>query len=255
MNRPHKMYWSLFLVLILLLVSLIVGYGIKRNGFTSFVLFDRKHACPALESPVTVSEVTAILYPGQERGGDYKAHGGFRFDGLQNDEVAVRAPIDATLFAAGGGIFRGEKQYTLRFHTDCGLELMFGHLLTLTPEFQALVEGLPLPDGTVKTHAIRPQISVRAGEVIATAVGFRHGPDADTFDKPNTSFDFGVFERWIPNDISHDPVWQTKHRGVGRYEDEHGLCWLDLLPPADMARLKALPAGDFQSGKTSDYCI
>lgn len=239
----------------MLLVSLVISYGIKRNGFTSFVLFDRKHTCPTLQSPVTVSEVTAILYPGQERGGDYKPHGGFRFDGLKNDEVVVRAPIDTTLFAAGGGIFSGEKQYTLEFHTDCGLDLMFGHLLTLTPKFQALVDVLPpLTGGTVKTHAVRPQVSVKAGEVIATAVGLHHGPDADTFNTPNTSFDFGVYERWIPNDISHDHDWQSKHRGVGKYEDAHGLCWLDLLSSTDATRFKALPSGDWQSGKTSDYC-
>ena len=70
-------------------------------------------------------------------------------------------------------------------------------------------------------------VEVETGETIATAVGFRQNGS------PNVSFDFGVY--------------------LDKY-GKKGLCWLDLLPPEDTASLKALPGGDHQSGKSSDYC-
>ena len=32
------------------------------------------------------------------------------------------------------------------------------------------------------------------------------------------------------------------------------LCWLDVLPSQDIAKLRVLPGGDYMSGKSSDYC-
>lgn len=235
----------------IVVVGAILAYGIHRNGFSSFVLIDRHHDCPTLQSPVDITAVTAVLYPGQVRGGDYKPHGGFRFDGLENDAVIVRSPIDATLVAAGGQMTDAdEPQYTLEFSTECGLDFELGHLLTLSPRFQAVFAMLPpLERGTIRTQAVRPRLSVTAGESIATAVGFTWEDGT-----PNTSFDFGIYERWISNDSSHDPNWRAQHQGTGQYEDAHGLCWLDLLPPAETANLKALPGGDEQAGTSSDYC-
>src|SRR5690349_11122272 len=40
---------------------------------------------PILRMPADISKVTAILYPGQTRGGNYKPHGGFRFDNSDNN--------------------------------------------------------------------------------------------------------------------------------------------------------------------------
>lgn len=233
-----------------LVAGSILAYGIHRHGYSSFVLLDRPHECPTLQSPVDVRQVTSVLYPGQTRGGDYKPHGGFRFDGLPNDAVLVRAPIDATLVSAGGNTMPGVAQYKLQFTTDCGLELMFDHLLTLTPKFQAVLAKLPAltPDRN-QTYPVKPPVTVQVGELIATAVGFTW-PDGS----PNTSFDFGVFERWIANDSARDAAWRAKHRGVGSYNAAHGLCWLELLPAADGTTLKTLRGGDSESGTTSDYC-
>ncbi|MEX1995282.1 MAG: prepilin-type N-terminal cleavage/methylation domain-containing protein, partial [Candidatus Saccharimonadales bacterium] len=57
-------------------------------------------ACPAqpmMTSPADVSLATAVLYPGQTRGSDYKPHGGLRFDNAKGNKVTVRAPMDAKL--------------------------------------------------------------------------------------------------------------------------------------------------------------
>ena len=53
--------------------------------------------CPGdMVPPVDLTLATGLLYPGQIRGDDYKAHGGFRFDGLGAYEVQVVSPIDLT---------------------------------------------------------------------------------------------------------------------------------------------------------------
>ena len=48
-----------------------------------------RSSCPAplLQTPVDLSKVTSILYPGQERGGNYKAHGVFGFDNAPDNLV------------------------------------------------------------------------------------------------------------------------------------------------------------------------
>lgn len=51
-------------------------------------------ACPdplILQTPVDLTLATAILYPGQERGGDFKPHGGFRFDNSKNTTNMCRS--------------------------------------------------------------------------------------------------------------------------------------------------------------------
>jgi len=196
---------------------IIVGLALSYWGIQG-----SSNECPVLLSPVDTASVTSVLYPGQYRGGDYKAHGGFRFDGQNHNDVIVRAPISAKLTRAGRYIEIGEVQYIFIFETSCGLSYRFDHLLTLTPKFQAMVNKLPpAVGGNSKFVSISPTIEVDTGETIAT-------------DNPNVSFDFGVYLN---------------------KSNENGLCWLDLLPSEDAARLKTLPGGDHQSGKTSDYCL
>lgn len=210
----------LFVTVPLLLLIGVVG---------SLTLVDKKNTCPTLVSPVDTTKVTSVLYPGQYRGGDYKAHGGFRLDGLPANDVAITAPISAKLTHAGRYIEIGEVQYIFLFKTNCGLTYRFDHLLTLTPKFQAVADKLPpAVEGRSNYVAVRPAVAVETGETIATAIGFKQNEGS-----PNVSFDFGVY---------------LGHGG------SQGLCWLDLLSPHDAARLKALPGGDHQSGKMSDYC-
>ena len=52
---------------------------------------------PLLQTPVDLSKVTSILYPGQERGGNYKAHGGFGFDNATDNLVTVKIPLSGFL--------------------------------------------------------------------------------------------------------------------------------------------------------------
>ena len=48
--------------------------------------------CPdpfVFQLPIDINKATSVLYPGQIRGGDYKAHGGFRFDKSLPNEITV----------------------------------------------------------------------------------------------------------------------------------------------------------------------
>lgn len=206
-----------------------VFLSVTKNSFLSNRLFTQENNCPTLQSPVNVDDVTSVLYPGQTRGGDYKAHGGFRLDALNSNDVVIRAPISAKLVKAGRYIEIGETQYIFIFETNCGLTYRFDHLLTLTPKFQAVADTLPpAKEGRSDFVSVDPKTEVMTGETIATAVGFRHSNEG----KLNVSFDFGVY--------------------LDRYDQ--GLCWLDLLPEEDASQLKELPGGDYQSWKISDYC-
>lgn len=110
-----------------------------------------------MQSPVDINKATAILYPGQVRGGDYKPHGGFRFDGLSNNEITVRLPLDAELVRIGSNIQKVGIQYFIEFETDCGLRLTFGHLLIVAPKFRAVFDQItPAEDDSSQTHIVRP---------------------------------------------------------------------------------------------------
>ena len=215
-------------------------YGGKNEG-NNLSSTSEKSACPAqpmLTSPADLSLATSVLYPGQVRGNDYKAHGGLRFDNSKNHEITVKVPLEAKLTSGSRYIEQGEIQYLLEFTTACGIKYRFDHLLTLTDKFQKAVnESLPAakPDDS-RTSDFRPTVDALKGEPVATAVGF-----AKT---DNVGFDFGVYD-------------MRKDNGTGGSTDQarHGVCWLrDWLPPADSAILAALPGGDSKNGKTSDYC-
>lgn len=197
-------------------------------------------ACPdpiIAQSPVDLSLASGILYPGQTRGGDYKPHGGFRFDGKKNDDVTVKAPFDAMLVKASRYTQMGETQHLLHFTAPCGLIYRFDHLLVLTPKFQKIMEALPPPAvDDSRTTVLNTPVAVTSGEVIATAVGFTAGP--------NVSVDFGLYDLRKTNGTSHP---------TNKEFAPYGLCWLNLLPAADSAKAKTLP-GTSEEGKTSDYC-
>lgn len=201
---------------------------------------------PIQQSPTDISLVTSMLYPGQTRGGDYKPHGGFRFDQSTNSDITAVAPFDAVLFEGSRYTVNGELQYTLDFISPCGYMYRVGHLLTLTPEFQAMVEKFP-PAKEMDSHTtwVEPTVEVKAGTVLATAVGVTQGH--------NTFFDFGVYDLHQKNAASQDPAWAAQHADDLELAP-YGVCWFDLLPAADSATVKSLPPADADSGKTSDYC-
>lgn len=202
-------------------------------------------ACPnplTLQAPVDFSKVTAVLYPGQTRG-QYKAHGGFRF-GTDN-AIIVTAPFDAKLVQGSRYIEGGEVQYLFEFVNDCGIAYRFDHLLTLSPAFQEVASKLPeaKPDDSRTTKI--ESVTVKAGDQIATEVGFKT--------TRNVSVDFGVYDYRKANTASANQSYYDAHKQEGSLIF-HGVCWLDMFSSTDSEALKALPGGDSNSGKKSDYC-
>lgn len=203
-------------------------------------------ACPdplALAPPVDSSLATSILYPGQSRP-DYKPHGAFRFDGQPNEAITVRVPIDGALYRGARFLVGGEVQYSFDLIAPCGIMVRLGHILDVPPEYKALFDDFPpAVENDSRTTRFQPEVPVRAGEVLATAVGLRAGQ--------NTFVDFGVFDLRQPNDRSRDPVWAASHDPeLAR----HAICWFELLPAEDAARVRSLPPGDPRAGRTSDFC-
>lgn len=89
--------------------------------------------CPSpfvFRMPVDVRKATSILYPGQVRGGDYKPHGGFRFDNSLPREIVLTAPYDAEVIDGSRYLEgAGEIQYMFDFAHPCGIRYRFDHLL------------------------------------------------------------------------------------------------------------------------------
>jgi hypothetical protein len=204
-------------------------------------------ACPeplTIDSPVDVTTANAVLYPGQYRGEDYKAHGGFHFNTTDNS-VEVEAIMDMYLFKASRYIQGGEVQYSLFFINNCGLMVMHDHILTLSPQLEKILEILPpAKKDDSRTTNINPPAFIKKGEVIATEVGFK------TYEHIVT-VDFGLYDLRMQNTISQDPAWRASHPHEKEF-GYHGLCWMDLLVEDEKRLAKSLPTGI--EGKMSDYC-
>ncbi|MEX1052154.1 MAG: hypothetical protein WEC83_02065 [Patescibacteria group bacterium] len=250
MSLTRKLFLFLGLPLVLAFAVVVAWAFQSKNPDTATDSTEADQAvvaCDQMQSPVDVSLATAVLYPGQTRGGDYKPHGGFRFDNSQNNDITVTAPYDASVASASRYIEQGEIQYLVEFRTSCGLDFRFDHLKTLSPKLQAMIEQLPAAKADdSRTSAPKSAVDVTAGETIATAVGFATGP--------NVSVDFGVYDKPFQNKASQDPAWAALHADE-KDQAYYAVCWFDLLPEADAAIVKALPAGDGAAGKTSDYCL
>jgi hypothetical protein len=202
-----------------------------------------KSSCPTplLQTPVDLSKVTSILYPGQERGGNYKAHGGFGFDDATDNLVTVKIPLNGKVNRVVRYREMGEIQYLFEFDGDCGVSFRFDHLRKLTAKFEAIVNAFPIKEDT-RTDPVNPPVPVTVGEVIATEVGFLN----------NVSVDFGVYDMRQKNEASKDPAWASAHSQYPA--DSYGICWLNSLPQADSAIVNLLPGRDGKFEKKSDYC-
>jgi len=197
-----------------------------------------------LKTPVDMNKVSAMLYPGQQRGsgsGSYKPHGGFRFDGAGNT-ITVVAPMDAELWRGSRYTIDGEVQYLLDFIAPCGIWYRFGHLRVLSPRFAAIVDTLPQPEElNSRTTEFPLGTLVTRGEELATTVRF--------INNCNSFVDFGVFDLRQKNEASKNPAWAAIHNTE---QDQYAICWFDWLPAADAAIAWQLPTG--VEGTTSDYC-
>lgn len=206
-------------------------------------------ACPTpltIQSPVDLSAVTSIIYPGQTRNGDYKPHGGFRLDNNTNNTANVTMPMTATLWRGSRYIENGEVQHLLDFIAPCGIMFRFDHLLTLSPTLAAIVETeLPeaKPDDS-RTIQFKTQKEFLAGDLVATEIGFQS--------PLNVSFDLGVYNLREPNSAYLDSNWAISHADE-KDSAFFAVCWLEFLSDEDEAVVKALPASGSE-GKSSDYC-
>ena len=220
--------------------------------------------CPnpfVFRMPIDLSKATSILYPGQLRGGEYKAHGGFRFDGSKPSDITVYAPYDARIIAGARYPINGEIQYTFDFEHPCGIRYRFGHILNLSPRLRALAEKFPMPTGLdSRTTQVSPPVEIKQGEIIATAVGLTKGGPG-VFGGLNTFLDWGVYDYRKQNEASQRLDWPTLHSedpNWSTYYDsetyKYAVCWFDWISPEDKAKVLSLPSSDGQSGKSSDYC-
>ena len=197
-----------------------------------------------LPPPMSLSGATSVLYPGQSRGGNYKPHGGFRFDGDgQGTDVEIVAPMDAYLYRGSRHPEGGIVQYTFDFINPCGIMVRFDHLLELAPRFLdvALTQIPLLGEGQSQTTNLAPGQIVRAGEVVATDIGF----------PGNVFFDWGVYDLRSMNAASNDATYLAAHPGE---QAPYAICWLEFLSPSNTTIVNSLPPADGVSGSMSDYC-
>lgn len=188
------------------------------------------------QSPVDISLVTSILYPGQIRGNDYKAHGGFRFDESDNEDINIRSPVDGIIVRASRYIENNEVQYLFDIMGNCGVEHRFDHLRKLSPKLQQIADTLPPAKEDDSRTANVENVKVSAGELLATSVGLSN----------NVFVDWGVYDLNNKNKASENSQWEAE---FGNHQTSYAICWLELLPE----NIRDLP-GSGESGKTSDYC-
>lgn len=193
-------------------------------------------------TPVSLSNATSVLFPGQLRG-DYKPHGGLRFDGTgQGPGVEIFVPMDATLRSAARYLESGIVQHVFEFVNECGIMYRLDHLLNLSSRFQQIAGTLPqAAEGQSQGTFFPPGTRVRAGELIATTIGV----------PGNVFFDWGVYDLRSMNAVSSDANWLSAHPGD---QAPYAICWLEFLSPTDTAALTALPLPVAESGSMSDYC-
>lgn len=202
--------------------------------------------CPSplvLEPPTDLSKVVSVLYPGQARGGDYKPHGGLRFaDGA--NEAIITAPMDASIVDGSRYLESGEIQYLFDFVNPCGIKYRFDHLRVLSAPLAALAEKFPeAREDDSRTTPVNPRVEVKAGDTVATAVGFlRSG---------NAGFDFGVYDLRKFNEASKNAAFRSTNADDPD-QAWHALCWFDLFSAENEVKVRNLPATALNS--QSDYC-
>ena len=208
---------------------------------------------PACEEPLTlgppldVTKATAVLYPGEVRGGDFKPHGGLALDGADTGKVNVLAMRDSYLFRGSRYLENGEIQYILDFMDSCGVFYRYDHLATLTPDVMKLVDTLPAAQiDDSRTNNFSKPVFFKKSTVVATEVGH-----AKT---KNFGFDIGAFDLRQQNPASKTPPYQTDQLRIADKEQSfYAVCWWDLLPATERAIVKGLPTRGDKKG-TSDYC-
>lgn len=202
---------------------------------------------PILRFPTDIQNVTSVLYPGQTRGGNYKPHGGLRFDNNKNSDIKVYAPLDGFLVRGASYLAEGETQYTFDVMNNCGILFRVGHIREIPDNLLSLTKNWPAPqEGDSRTHQINPTVYIKQGELLGVSVGI--------INDQNTFFDLGIYDYRNENSASKSSDFRSKHSS-DKELSWYAVCWLKgWLPASDEQKLLALPAGDPESGKNSDYC-
>ena len=212
--------------------------------------------CPdplTLPSPVDINLVSGILYPGQDRGNDYKPHGAFRFDNRDTNDIEVRAIMDGYILKASRyEDFGGEIQNFMFYVNPCGIMIMHDHFLTPSPKLQEIFDKLPIgQNGDSRTTYIEPKVYVKKGEILATEIGYRNFPGG--YKNKNIGVDFGLYDLRKTNGVNYDSSFRTKFPMIDEY-GTHAVCWLDYLEEPGRSLVRSLPGVDGRSGASSDYC-
>lgn len=218
-------------------------------------------ACPAnlsavfIRAPFDVDDVVSIVRPGYlNPHSGYKPHSHVRYSPSDADgRQVIYAPADGWLYSAARyqeAYTPGNDQVILDFFADCGVMWRFDHLRdgTLSTPLAAAIANVPLREDS-RTTRITP-VRVKAGEVIATAVGATScevgRPLCLPPGGPNLFVDFGVYDpRQLNESARSDPSFLADAQGSSF--KGIGLCWIDLFP-ASKAAIEAKAEG------ISDYC-
>lgn len=206
--------------------------------------------------PFDMDDVTSIVRPGYlNPHSGYKAHSHVRYSPSDADgRQVIYAPADGWLYSVARyreAYTPGNDQVILSFFTECGVMWGFDHLRDgqLSPVMAAAVANVPVRDMDTRGTFITP-VRVKAGEVLATAVGATScdvtRPLCIPPGGPNYFVDFGVYDpRQLNEAARSDPSFLADPNG-GSYKGI-GLCWIDLFP-ASKAAIEAKALGE------SDYC-
>src|SRR3990167_2451200 len=131
MNRTLKIILTVIVIIIVGIAGIIgylfYSYTTTKERVATNGSEEKSHTAAnceqiSMQAPTDLSKVTAILYPGQTRGGDYKAHGGLRFDNAKTNDVTVVAPMAATVYEGSRYIEMGEVQYMFDFSAACDVD-------------------------------------------------------------------------------------------------------------------------------------
>ena len=194
-----------------------------------------------LEFPSDITTATAALWPGQIRG-EFKAHGGVRYNDSVDGKVEIRAPYDGYIFRVGryDFDFSGEPQVVFDVINNCGIMYRMDHVNELSDNIKSILDNFP-GDGSTSAMYDIPPVAVKKGDVLATSIGF---PLAG-----NVFYDLGVYDLRQKNESAQDPEWAAAHLPELAH---YGVCWFDLMPQDINDTLRNLPTG--KEGKASDYC-
>src|SRR3990167_8724047 len=172
--------------------------------------------CPdplVFPAPVDVKLASGILYPGQIRGGDYKPHGGFRFDNRDTNDIEVSAIMDGYLYKASKYLESGEPQILVFYVNECGMMVMHDHFLTLSPKLQTALSKLPLnSEGDSRTTIIEPKVYIKKGETLASEIGHKNFEG-----RKNIFIDFGLYDLRKTNGIVFDSNFRQRFPMIDEY--------------------------------------